>query len=178
MRRASSTVDPNLPMPTPTPARSAPPAAASPRLRPARAADLDALLALEARFTSDRLSARQFRHHLCNPRARLRVASLGGEVAGYALLLLRTGSRVARLYSIAVDPARRGRGLGAALLADAERVGRAAGAAELRLEVRTDNAAAIALYEGRGYRRTGRREAYYEDGAPAWRYARALRPPA
>lgn len=158
----------NPPMP------SSPPAPAAPRLRAARPADLPALLALEARFATDRLSARQFRHHLRNPRARLRVAVLDGQPAGYALVLLRSGSRTARLYSIAVDPACRGRGLGARLLGEAERVARAAGAHELRLEVRTDNAAAIGLYEGRDYRRFGRREGYYEDGAAAWRYRRAL----
>jgi ribosomal-protein-alanine acetyltransferase len=155
------------------PTRTANPSA--PRLRAARAGDLPALLALEARFSSDRLSARQFRHHLRNPRARLRVALIGGVPAGYALLLLRAGSRVARLYSIAVDPALRGRGLGARLLADAERAARNAGADELRLEVRTDNAAAIGLYERHGYRRFARREGYYEDGAPAFRYLRRLR---
>jgi ribosomal protein S18 acetylase RimI-like enzyme len=40
--------------------------------------------------------------------------------------------------------------------------------------VRQDNPAAIALYESRGYARIGVRKAYYEDGADAWRYARAL----
>jgi [ribosomal protein S18]-alanine N-acetyltransferase len=145
------------------------------RIRPARPADLDALLALEALFPGDRLSPRQFRHHLRNPRARLRVLRRAGRPLGYALLLLRHGSRVARLYSIVVDPAERGRGHGARLLDDAERQARRAGAAELRLEVRTDNEAAAALYEGRGYRRLGQRAAYYDDGAAAWRYGRSLR---
>lgn len=151
-----------------------PPAANAASLRTARPADLPALLALESRFPGDRLSPRQFRHHLRNPRARLRVLLHGAELAGYALLLLRAGSDKARLYSIAVDPGRRGLGLGARLLADAERQARQAGAVELRLEVRTDNAAAVGLYEARGYRRFGRHEGYYADGAAAWRYARPL----
>jgi ribosomal-protein-alanine N-acetyltransferase len=146
----------------------------APRLRDARAADLDALLALEGHFPGDRLSRRQFRRHLRNPRARLRVLLERGEVCGYALLLLRADSPAARLYSIAIDPARRGRGHGARLLADAERRARQAGAEALRLEVRVDNAAAVGLYEARGYRRCGRIEGYYADGAAAWRYARSL----
>lgn len=145
---------------------------AAPRLRAARAGDLPALLALEARFPGDRLSPRQFRHHLANPRARLRVLADGPVVRGYHLVLMRAGSRWARLYSIAVDPAARGRGLGRRLLADAERQARAAGRRGLRLEVRQDNAAAIALYESAGYRRVAALPAYYADGAPGWRYAK------
>ena len=142
--------------------------------RTARPADLPALLALEAQFPGDRMSARQFRHHLRNPSARLRVAVLDGAVAGYALVLTREGARPARLYSIAVDRARRGQGLGAGLLRDAERAARRLGRAALRLEVRADNDAAIALYERAGYRRFGRHAGYYEDGADALRFEKPL----
>ena len=146
----------------------------SPALRRARASDLAALLALEARFPGDRLSSRQFRHHLSNPRARLRVVVQAGEVAGYALVLLRAGSRRARLYSIAVEPRWRGRGFGARLLADAEAQAQRAGAGALRLEVRTDNCAATALYEARGYQRIAVLSAYYEDGGDGWRYEKSF----
>ena len=141
-------------------------------LRTARPADLPALLALEARFPGDRLSARQFRHHLANPRARLRVAVAGENVLGYHLVLLRRGSSLARLYSIAVDEAARGQGLGRRLLADAEAQARAAVCRGLRLEVRQDNAAANALYQAAGYRPLAELQAYYDDGAPGWRYGR------
>ncbi len=146
-------------------------------LRPARPADLPELLALEALFPGDRLSARQFRRHLGNPRARLRVVAEGGRVRGYHLLLLRADSDWARLYSIAVDPAARGQGLGRRLLADAERQARAAGRGGLRLEVRQDNAAAVALYASAGYRRIAALPAYYADGGAGWRYARRWRRP-
>lgn len=142
------------------------------RLRTARADDLPGLLALEARFPGDRLSARQFRHHLDNPKARLRVAVKDGGLAGYHLVLLRAGSRWARLYSIAVAPAARGHGLGRRLLQDAEAQARAAGASGLRLEVRQDNAAAVGLYEAAGYARLAALPAYYEDGGDGWRYGR------
>ena len=66
------------------------------------------LLALEQTFPGDRMSARQFRHHLASPRARWRVAEAGGKLLGYSLVLLRRDSDRARLYSIAVDPAARG----------------------------------------------------------------------
>lgn len=143
-------------------------------VRPARAADLPALLALEALFPGDRLGPRQFRYHLQNPRARLRVIVRSGRIAGYALLLLRARSATARLYSIAVDPRQHGQGLGARLLADAERQARRAGASALRLEARLDNPAATVLYTGRGYRRVAFLPGYYEDGADGWRYEKGL----
>lgn len=147
-----------------------PPAA----VRDARAPDLARLLELEALFPGDRLSPRQFRRHLASPRARLRVAEAGGRVTGYALTFLRRGSEVARLYSIAVDPAVRGGGIGAALLRDACAQACEAGCRRLRLEVRTDNAAAIALYRREGFAVFDRRAAYYADGCDAWRLQRVL----
>ncbi len=143
-------------------------------LRDARSCDLERLLALEAMFPGDRLSARQFRRHLSSPTARLRVAEFDGALAGYALLFVRRGSAVARLYSIAVDPAQRGAGLGALLLADVEQLARNAGRGILRLEVRADNVAAIALYRRAGYREQGRIPGYYEDGCDALRFDKAL----
>lgn len=143
---------------------------AAPRLRAARAADLPALLALEQTFPGDRMSARQFRHHLASPRARWVVCAEGGRLLGYALVLLRRDTPRARLYSIAVAPEARGCGLGRRLLAAAERAAAAAGATGMSLEVRQDNRRANALYEAAGYRRTAALPAYYEDGAPGWRY--------
>lgn len=137
------------------------------RLRDGRVEDLPALLALEAQFPGDRLSWRQLRRHLQSNSAVLRIAIDDAGVQGYALTLLRHGSRVARLYSIVVDPNARGRGIGGALLVDADAVARKHGATRLRLEVRADNAGAIALYVAKGYVQIGQRERYYEDGATA-----------
>jgi ribosomal protein S18 acetylase RimI-like enzyme len=92
------------------------------------------------------------------------------------VVFFRRNSRVARLYSIAVAHAARGRGLGEALLSAAERTALARGCQRLRLEVRQDNAGAIRLYERLGYRRFGAYSGFYEDGADAWRYERKLGP--
>jgi ribosomal protein S18 acetylase RimI-like enzyme len=145
-------------------------------VRTATPADLDALVALELRaFSGDRMSRAQYRRHLASPGAVLLVAEAPGEeLLGSALVFFRKGSARARLYSIATAPAARGRGIGAGLLAAAEHAARERGARALRLEVRQDNAAAIALYERAGYRRIGRYAGYYEDGADAWRYGKDL----
>ena len=147
-------------------------------VRAATPADLDALVALELRaFSGDRMSRVQYRRHLASPGAAVLVADAPGEgegVLGSALVFFRRGTTLARLYSIATAPAARGRGIGASLLAATEQAARDRGCRALRLEVRVDNTAAIALYERAGYRRIGRYTAYYEDGADAWRYEKSL----
>jgi len=146
------------------------------RLRLARPADVPALAALErASFSSDRLSPRQLTWHASGrSNARFVVAERGGEIVGNALVFFRRGARRARLYSIVVDGTARGLGLGGRLLERVERVAKATGATELGLEVRTRNAAAIALYEREGYVRVGTKRRYYEDGADAARYLKKL----
>ena len=134
------------------------------------------LVALEqASFVTDRLSARQYRHHLASPRARVLVARAeDGTITASAVLFLRPRWRDARLYSIAVAGAARGHGLGAHLLAACEQAAGDAGAQRMRLEVRAGNHAAIALYKRAGYRQTGRRAAYYADGEDALNFERRL----
>lgn len=144
-------------------------------IRRARRADLAALVAIEtASFTTDRLSRRSLKYFLAAANARIVVAEIRGVLAGYALVAFRKGSASARLYSIATDPDFRGRNLGVALLRAAEKLARKRGVSSMRLEVRCRNRRAIALYEREGYRRFGRLEDYYEDGAPAFRYEKAL----
>lgn len=145
------------------------------RIRTAIARDLEQLLALErAAFTTDHLSPRQYHRHLHSPTAVVLVAVDATELLGKALVFFRQRSDVARLYSIAVAQRARGRGVAKALLEAAAAAARLRGCQRLRLEVRQDNVAAIALYERLGYRRFGARSGYYEDGADAWRYEKHL----
>ncbi|WP_273820696.1 GNAT family N-acetyltransferase/peptidase C39 family protein [Pseudomonas asplenii] len=144
--------------------------------RPATTDDLPALLQLEEHcFTSDRLTARSFHWMINRAHARLIVAQQAdARLAGYALLLFHRGTSLARLYSIAIAPHARGIGLGRQLLQRSEACALDHDCAYLRLEVRTDNGAAIALYEHNGYRRFGLINDYYEDHADALRLEKRI----
>jgi ribosomal protein S18 acetylase RimI-like enzyme len=145
-------------------------------MRPAELTDLDALAALEQRaFTTDRLSRRSFRRLLAARTAALIVAELDGRFAGYALVLFRKRTTVARLYSIAVVPELGGHGIGTALLTAAEDAARRRMTA-VRLEVEETNARAIRLYRRAGYRPRGRQAGYYQDGTAALRFEKPLVP--
>lgn len=84
---------------------------------------------------------------------------------GYALFRLQPPE--AELLRIAVRPAARRRGVADALLGRAIRRLRAAGAESLVLEVRSDNLAALGLYERWGFERVGIRQRYYVGGGDA-----------
>ncbi|POF31626.1 ribosomal protein S18 acetylase RimI-like enzyme [Roseibium marinum] len=148
------------------------------QIRTANSDDLAELLRIEnSAFSGDRISRRSFRRFVDSPRARILVASGEAGLCGYALLLLRRGTALARLYSLALDADRRGKGLGAALLKAAEAAAFEADRIVLRLEVRADNQAATRLYETNGYRVLGRVENYYDDGCAALRMERLLHGP-
>jgi ribosomal-protein-alanine acetyltransferase len=145
------------------------------RMRPGRVSDLDALFALEqAAFMTDRLSRRSLRHFLASPNATLTVAEKGGKLAGCSLVLYRRRSKLARLYSIAIAPEFRRRGLAQSLLAAAEKEATRRGRRALRIEVREDNARAIKLYKKLGYRLFGRHPGYYDDRGNALRFEKFL----
>ena len=86
-----------------------------------------------------------------------------------AIGLLRNNSRVLRLYSLAVDPSQRGKGLGRTMIAALVRVAPQR-CDTLSLEVRIDNAPARALYESLGMREVGTLPDYYRDGSAGLRY--------
>jgi ribosomal-protein-alanine N-acetyltransferase len=157
---------------TKPPIRSLPPA----KLRRGRLADLDALIALELEFfTPDHvISRRAFRQFITSPRSTLIVAETDGDVAGCALVNYRQCSRRCRLYSISVGREFQRRGIARQLMAAAERNARRRGCRFMRLEVRADDAGAIALYESSGYVRFGRRRRYYDNRIDALRFEKSL----
>ena len=145
-------------------------------VRSALSSDVTALLALEvAAFSGDRLSRRSFRRAITSTGSALLVAVGEQGLLGYALLHLRQGTRLARLYSLAVSPDSRGLGVGRVLMEACEKKAVTQGKALLRLEVSDVNLGAIALYHKMGYQDFGHYNAYYEDQTDAIRMQKTLR---
>src|SRR4051794_8212424 len=144
-------------------------------LRAGRPTDVAALHEIEARaFTYDRLSARSFARFLRSPGASLIVAEADGVVLAYALTLFHKRSRLARLYSIAVDPTVFRRKVGSRLLKAAEAAAFRRRAKAMRLEVKAGNRRALGLYRTFGYRVLEELGAYYDDGGKALRLEKAF----
>ncbi|MCG7533882.1 GNAT family N-acetyltransferase/peptidase C39 family protein [Pseudoalteromonas sp. OOF1S-7] len=142
----------------------------------AQPVDLAELVELEARcFSSDRLSRRQFKHHIGFEHSLLLTARLAGELVGYGLLWLHQGTRLARLYSLAVSQEHQGKGIARQLMATLESQAAQLGWLYMRLEVARRNTAAIALYKKLGYRVFGEYHNYYEDHDDALRMQKCIR---
>jgi ribosomal protein S18 acetylase RimI-like enzyme len=145
------------------------------RIRRAKRADIDDLLRIEERaFATDRIPRRSFHRFVASPSSTLLVAMREGTLVGYALVLIRAKAAVARLYSIATAPEATRRGVGSALLAEAEKATIARKRTVLRLEVHAKNAAAIKRYRKAGYVMFGRYSDYYADGGDALRFEKRL----
>lgn len=147
-------------------------------IRFAEQSDLAQLLNIEAQcFSTDQLSRRSFKHHLVSYHSVLLVVHEQNQqtLLGYTLVLLLKGTRLARLYSIAVTPDARGMKLGQQLLIASEQAAVDSGRTFMRLEVATSNAHAIALYQAQGYRTFGQYKGYYDDHQDALRMQKTIR---
>jgi ribosomal-protein-alanine N-acetyltransferase len=131
-----------------------------------RPGDIEGIVPVEAElFAGDPpWTAEQFRSELAGmPDTRWYiVAEIDGRLAGYAGLMVVGGT--ADVQTLAVVPAFQRRGLGAALLEALIDEARDRRAGEVLLEVRADNAPALALYERHGFERIAIRRGYYGSG--------------
>jgi ribosomal-protein-alanine N-acetyltransferase len=98
------------------------------------------------------------------------VARAGGEVVGYAGLMMAVGE--AHVTTIGVDPRWQRRGIGRLLMLELARIARERGGEDLTLEVRVTNTGAQALYYEFGFAPAGIRKNYYaevnEDALVMW----------
>lgn len=128
--------------------------------------DIEAFAELERELFADdawsasswwsELAARPRRHYVT-----LVEAADEGEVLGYAGL--DRGGEVDDVMTIAVAPTARRRGFGRLLLDHLVEAAVTDGAEHLLLEVRADNAAALAMYAERGFTTVSVRRRYYGD---------------
>ena len=137
-------------------------------VRPAAVTDVDAV----ARLERDCLGADAWSEGLVRvgilgdlPTITYLVAEVDGEVVGHAVT--SSAGDIAELQRIAVAEPHRRHGIAASLLAGVVDAARRTPADRLLLEVREDNAGALALYAARGFIEIDRRPRYYRDGTTA-----------
>jgi len=102
------------------------------------------------------------------------IAEDSARLLGFAIVEWAEGSRSSYIQTLEVTPERRGQGIGGELLRRIEDSARGAGARSIWLHVDVENAAAIRLYESRGYTRQGREEHYYARHRAAFIYDKEL----
>ncbi|MEQ1560011.1 MAG: GNAT family N-acetyltransferase/peptidase C39 family protein [Methyloglobulus sp.] len=145
-------------------------------IRPAQTNDLEGLVVLEnASFTTDKLSRRSFRHWISTEHRALLVADINNAIAAYILIIYHPGTRLARIYSLAVAQQHRGTGIAKQLISAGEQAADEDGRLYLRLEVSVDNIPAIKLYESLGFQKFGIYRDYYQDHKDALRYQKRIR---
>ncbi len=123
-------------------------------------ADLPQVVAIERRAFPAPWSLAMFVLELSKPAGVCLVAFGDDAVLGY--LICSRYADVWHLMDVAVDPTRRRRGIGTALVRAL--LDRLPGPDEqVTLEVRPSNDAAVRLYEGFGFKAAGVRRRYYQD---------------
>lgn len=91
------------------------------------------------------------------------VARVGAEIAGFVIGIMYIDRKALHGHILTIDvaPAHRRKGFGRLLMDEIENIFAAKGAKASYLEVREDNAPAIALYLQLGYKIIGRLDHYY-----------------
>jgi ribosomal-protein-alanine N-acetyltransferase len=151
----------------------------TPRPRPVRHADLDRLARLHARcFPEDAWDAVALAQILAMPRAAGRLVEEDGMEEPIGLIFSVVVADEAEILTLGVDPEWRRHGIGRALIEDLfNRLGDA-GVSRVSLEVASDNAGAMRLYEKHGFRIVGQRRGYYRrphrPPIDAWVLSRSL----
>lgn len=149
--------------------------ASEPEYRLASEEDLDVLHAIEvSSFDADRLSLRRFKHWIRVDHGILMVCHDKNTVIGYGLVWCHKGTRLARLYSLAVLEQHRGKNIAEGLLIRLENAAAERGHICMRLEVSKNNRAAIKLYERLDYRIFDEYTEYYEDHSDALRMQKGI----
>jgi ribosomal-protein-alanine acetyltransferase len=147
------------------------------RIRRPRLSDFDKLLAIENRsFRAHRFTAREFQYHYDNPSSIFAVVEDPDELVGYIAGIVYHGLRfrTAKIYSMAVKPGLRHKGIGSSLLKYFEAKAREDKCHSITLEVRRTNRSAKSLYERFGYEVEEVLSNYYAPGSDGLRMRKLL----
>ena len=120
---------------------------------------LQDLLEIEREAYPDPWSENMFRQEMLNGAAEFFLAFSGERMVGYAGFWLLLDE--AHITKVTVERTFRGQGLGRALMQELLRRAAEMGAVRIRLEVRTGNDAARALYNQLGFSEVRTRKGYY-----------------
>ena len=134
-------------------------------VRPMSKDDLAVVTALESASQAHPWTSQQFADELCNTASSIDLYLCDGELAGFLCSWLIAGEL--QIQNLVVGPGFRRRGIAARLLRLVMERSRQQGLESGWLEVRSGNAAAIALYEGFGFKVVDCRRGYYHDGEDA-----------
>jgi ribosomal-protein-alanine N-acetyltransferase len=123
--------------------------------------DIEPVVALEDALFDDAWNAEMFWDELAQGETRTYVVATDGDgVVGYAGLAAMPDE--AYVQTIGVAPSHQRRGIGSVLLRALLDDARDRGLGRVGLEVRVDNAPAIAMYERFGFRGIAVRKRYYQ----------------
>ena len=136
--------------------------------RDANSMDIPVLVSLDKElFPYSPWSSGQYREEISAPTRRFIVAvDEGQSVVGYAGVFAPGGAE-ADILTVGVIAQHRGQGIARQLMAVITQWALEQGSIAMMLEVKTDNAAAISLYESLGYSKLNIRKDYFGSGLDA-----------
>jgi ribosomal-protein-alanine N-acetyltransferase len=136
--------------------------------RDANSFDIPVLVSLDKElFPYSPWSSGQYREEISAPTRRFIVAlDEGQNIVGYAGVFAPGGAE-ADILTVGVIAQHRGQGIARELMAGITKWAIAQGSIAMMLEVKTDNAAAISLYESLGYSKLNIRKDYFGSGLDA-----------
>lgn len=132
-----------------------------PKVRSADVFDLPFVAEIDRISDSPAWSVSAFRESLSSNDVFLRLAVVRDNIVAFCCFRI-IGTEM-EILKLAVVPEYRRRGIGRQILSDAIGCFDSSGEKKIYLEVRSHNRAAIALYESRGFVRSGVRKRYYAD---------------
>jgi len=143
-------------------------------VEPVRNSDLDPVVRLAVRTLRERYDPQWLADHL-DRRGTFLVARdvPTNQIVGFALAEQREPLE-GHVIALAVDPRRRGEGIGRALLGNVREEMTRRGAFRLTLEVRADDSRAQSFYSNQGFWPAGVESGVYSDGEDAVRMERPL----